>query len=103
MKHVTHDITFAYQTGKTLYCRVFLRGAEVAWDENLRMLIHDPIYTDTCLSCTEVSIKHIYYVDMPDGLPTGDYDVLVFEQAGGSPAASDPLVLGLEYSHLGRE
>lgn len=103
MKIPSFAKTLAYATGKTIYCRIFVHNTEWAWDENTRTIFYDPSYSDTCIPCPESSLKHIYKLAAPALLPTGDYDLLFFEQVGGSPAETDTLVAAMRYAHSKRD
>jgi hypothetical protein len=82
-------------TGKTVYATI-RSAARLMWNgAALNELLETPdVWTDYDIPLTETPASSYFYVGTwPAGLTTvGLYWVDVYEQAGGAPAISDPLV-----------
>lgn len=103
MKIPTFARTLAYATGKTIYCRIFVHNTEWAWDISGKYMTPVPVYADTAIACPEAFGKNVYTLTLPEQIPTGDYDLLFFDQVGGSPAATDTLVAAMRHGHIKRD
>lgn len=82
-----------YQTGDVLYTQL-IRGADgQVWNGSGWETPVTANWATYTVAMTEQSTTGYYYGDMPAAQATGLYDYFVYLRAGGSPAASDNLVL----------
>lgn len=78
--------TFPLTTGQTFYA-AFFQGANVFDATAVAMAAASSATESHCaVTLTEIGSSGLFYLASPAGLPAGRYTIVVFKQAGGSPA-----------------
>jgi hypothetical protein len=77
-------------TGNTYYCRFVKKADGQVFDNNAGALASAPTWANSVVTMTETpAASGQYPVVIPTSLPQGVYDVIIYLQAGGSPANTD--------------
>jgi hypothetical protein len=77
-------------TGNTYYFRLVRRGDAKIWDNVAQELATAPTWADSAIAMTDAQSTGDYPVVIPSEVTAGhDYSVIIYLQAGGSPANTD--------------
>jgi hypothetical protein len=77
-------------TGNTYYFRLVRRGDQKVWDNTNKELASAPSWGDTAIAMTPRAGTGDYPVVIPKEVSGGnEYEVVIYQQAGGSPDPSD--------------
>jgi hypothetical protein len=86
---MAREITVTYNaTGGTLYATFRRVSDAYAWDGSGFEVFSAAAIGDYDVALTDGG-GDIYYLDWPTSMPAGNYHVVVYEQAGASPATTD--------------
>ena len=83
--------TILYKTtGNTYYCRIVAKDDYKIWNNTSEVMASAPTWANSVITITEETGLAIFPVIIPESSPAGyDYDLVVYEQAGVSPANTD--------------
>jgi len=79
-------------TGKTYYFRIVEEDTGKAWDTSQKALSLTASWENTAIAMTEQGTTGQFPVVIPDELPAGKYNIVVYEQAGSAPSNTDDIV-----------
>src|SRR5579883_580281 len=90
---MANEIHAPYQTGATLYAVILNPANGQVWNGSSFGAIVGASWGTYAVALTQQSTTPIYETSFPAGITApGNYTVLVYRQAGGSPATTDTLV-----------
>ena len=82
--------TLYRDSGDTYYYRLINRETGKTWNNSSEALEASPSWADSAISITEdPSSQGKYPVIIPETLPEDNYDLIIYKQAGGTPAETD--------------
>jgi len=76
-------------TGNIYYARLISKLTGKIWDNTNEEMATDPAWVDSVVTLTERGTTGQYPFNVPANLPTDNYDMVVYKQAGVNPANSD--------------
>lgn len=77
-------------TGNVYYCRFIKKADGLVFDNVAEAMAASPTWADSVVTMTETpALSGQYPVVIPTTLPQGVYDVVIYLQAGGTPANTD--------------
>lgn len=76
-------------TGNTYYYRIVRRSDGYTWDDVAKAYAATPDWENSAIALVESDQEGQFPVIIPSELPAGLIDVIVYLQAGSSPANSD--------------
>jgi hypothetical protein len=77
-------------TGKVFYFRLVRRGDGYIWNDSSKKLENYPAWADSAILLFPKGTTGGYEVRIPWEVTSGHvYDVVIYEQAGGSPVVTD--------------
>lgn len=93
--------TITHTTNKHIYTIFFKRKSELAWDVVSSEFINSgTTYANIVCSGTESVNSGTYMINVPDDLPTGLYDAVIYETLGALPAVGDIKIRALEVANV---
>lgn len=87
IERIVYDLSG--HSGNTYYCRIVRRSDGYAWDTVAKAYAAEPNWSNSAIELTESDSEGQFPVIVPSELPAGVVDVIVYKQAGGSPANPD--------------
>ena len=91
------DIMLYRKTGDWSY-RIINPDSEKAWDITANAgsggLVSNPTYGNTAIALTHDANLGGYKINIPDNLPAGDYDLLLYNVAANVASAGDEVAVG---------
>jgi hypothetical protein len=84
-----------YIAGITYYAQLAHTYSGETWDNNAGAMAATPTYANTVLAAgyiAVISTSGRLGFTMPTGVPGGKYDLILRQQAGGSPASTDNIL-----------
>lgn len=86
-------------TGNTYYFQIIDQSTGYTWDDTNSEMAENPNWADAAITMTEIGTSGKFPLYIPAGLPKGKtYDLIVYQQAGGSPANTDDVENQSTYS-----
>lgn len=80
-----------FETGRTLYA-VILNTSAQFWNGSAFETYNASNWATYDVALTELGVSGIYTATFPASISAGKYEVITFDQAGGSPAVGDEIV-----------
>lgn len=80
-------------SGNTYYATYTRKISGKIWDNTNEELADNPDRVDSAVSLTETGLHGQFDIISPADLPAGNYDVVVYNQAGSIPQTSDDVEL----------
>lgn len=81
-------------TGFDYYFRIVRKLDGIIYDNDSDELAAAPSWANSAIAMPEVSDKGQYPITIPDDVPAGNYDVVVY--VGAAPANTDEREIGLD-------
>jgi hypothetical protein len=76
-------------TGNTYYWRAVRKSDGHIFDRAHGTVVANPTWDDSVTLLVEDGVTGAYPVNIPAALPVGDYDLIIYHQAGSTPANTD--------------
>lgn len=76
-------------TGTTYYYRLVQRGSGYVWDNTNEELAENPDWGDSAIAMEAVGTTGQYKVIIPVEVESSTYDLIIYLQAGATPANTD--------------
>lgn len=87
-------------TGNVYYLTIVRQSDGWAWDNVGEEMSLNPSRANMAITLSEIGTSGRFPVVVPTDLPVGDiYNLVVYEQAGGSPAETDDVETSYTISH----
>lgn len=78
-------------TGNTYYARIVNKWTAYIWDNTNTEMVALPSWANSVVDLDETGLTGQFPFYVPAGLPSGNYDVIVYKQLGSAPANTDDI------------
>ena len=78
-------------TGNIYYVRFVNKTTSYVWDAVAGAMAVSPVWGDSAVMLSDVDNPGAFPVFVPAGLPSANYDIVVYKQAGSAPDITDDI------------